>query len=170
MPHGVDQVPGWAVPFVKRPPSVADHRRGKIRPGPERLPPDGGSGKPGTNPPIVGGEPGYPPGPGPGPRRRRAPGPDVPPTISPGVAPTPRRPPQGRHRERSPGEKGIPVVGQPPPVHPPPHGTAAGPVGQGPLEAPILQVTALVAAIIRARRQGKGSTPKRGGKGRGPKK
>jgi hypothetical protein len=167
----IDTLPRRDAPFdVNRAPRIDDFRPGKVRPGPERLPPGAGVGKPGANPPVVGGESGYPPGPGPGPRRRRAPGPDVPPSIGPGVAPTPKRPPQGRGRERSPGEKGIPVVGQPPPVHPPPHGTAAGPAGAGPVEAPILQVTALVAAIIRARQQGKGGSAKRGGKGGGPKK
>jgi hypothetical protein len=146
-------------------------RPGKIRPGPERLPPGTGRGLPGWNPPLVGGKPDYPPGPGPGPARKRSPKPDGPPTIAPGVGQAPGRAPRGRERDRSPGEKGIPVVGHPPAAHPPPHGAALGPAAAGPLDAPILQGAALAAAIMRRIQQrSKSGNVKGGGKSAGPKK
>jgi uncharacterized protein YukE len=143
----------------------------KIRPGPQRLPPGTGRGLPGWNPPVAGGQPDYPPGPGPGPGRKRSPKPDGPPTIAPGVGQAPGPLPRGRERERSPGEKGIPVVGHPPAAHPPPHGAALGPAAAGPLDAPILQGAALATAIMRRIQQrSKSGNAKGGGKSAGPKK
>ncbi len=94
-----------------------------------------------------------------------------PPTIAPGVGQAPGRAPRGRERDRSPGEKGIPVVGHPPAAHPPPHGAALGPAAAGPLDAPILQGAALAAAIMRRIQQrSKSGNVKGGGKSAGPKK
>jgi uncharacterized protein YukE len=159
------------IPRLPSSPGRFGSRPGKIRPGPERLPPGTGRGLPGWNPPVVGGKADYPPGPGPGPARKRSPKPDGPPTIAPGVGQAPGPAPRGRERDRSPGEKGIPVVGHPPAAHPPPHGAALGPAAAGPLDAPILQGAALAAAIMRRIQQrSKSGNAKGGGKGAGPKK